>query len=486
VPASLGGGGGVWGWGGTSFSPSQNALFAVTATAFPGGTNTGSAFSESAGYGEHLVELDPSLNVVASNHPSDISEPEDLDFFGAPVVLDRAGCGELVVAADKNDEVYAWRADDVADGPVWSISLEQFDAANPLLSQLAWSPSSSSVYAVTGTQLARISIGANCAGTVTWTRPLGTDTENGSPTISGTTLWFAINGKPQLVAYDARTGERLTSLPLGGTTLVAPTVIDGRLVVGTFTGLIEGFSIAADRSVQSAGTSASTASEVSSASTKDAWETRAAGVFATENGGRSWQQIYAAPALAMLRLSADLGVIELGTAPSKCMCTTRHLWTDDDGQTWHLTDAISQDFTGGGGSIYWWEGGTLQVISPFPKADDEKPLDARVATSLPDGTILGGARTPDGFAFLVSNRVSGQHWDTNPRVILADGGSVETVRLPSAPAGEILAESITESGGALTVTATDFGTDPVSAASRQVVYEADWRHPRLTFTRRWR
>jgi uncharacterized protein YkwD len=24
------------------------------------------------------------------------------------------------------------------------------------------------------------------------------------------------------------------------------------------------------------------------------------------------------------------------------------------------------------------------------------------------------------------------------------------------------------------------------AASRQVVYEADWRHPRLTFTRRWR
>jgi hypothetical protein len=462
VPASLGGGGGVWGWGGTSFSPSQNALFAVTATAFPGGTNTGSAFSESAGYGEHLVELDPSLNVVASNHPSDISEPEDLDFFGAPVVLDRAGCGELVVAADKNDEVYAWRADDVADGPVWSISLEQFDAANPLLSQLAWSPSSSSVYAVTGTQLARISIGANCAGTVTWTRPLGTDTENGSPTISGTTLWFAINGKPQLVAYDARTGERLTSLPLGGTTLVAPTVIDGRLVVGTFTGLIEGFSFAADRSVQSAGTSASTASEVSSASTKDAWETRAAGVFATENGGRSWQQIYAAPALAMLRLSADLGVIELGTAPSKCMCTTRHLWTDDDGQTWHLTDAISQDFTGGGGSIYWWEGGTLQVISPFPPADDEKPLDARVATSLPDGTILGGVRTPDGFAFLVSNRVSGQHWDTNPRVILADGGSVETVRLPSAPAGEILAESITESGGTLTVTATDFGTDPVS------------------------
>jgi hypothetical protein len=219
------------------------------------------------------------------------------------------------------------------------------------------------------------------------------------------------------------------------------------------------------RSVQSAGASASTSSEVSWAGTKDAWETRSAGVFATENGGQSWHEIYSAPALAVLRLSAELGVIELGTAPSRCMCTTRHLWTADNGQTWHVTDAISADFTGGEGSIYWWEGGTLRVISPFPPADTDEPLDARVATSLPDGTIVGGVRTSDGFAFLVSNRVAGQHWDANPRVILADGSSIQTVRLPSAPPGEILAETITASGSTLTVTATDFGTDPVSAFS---------------------
>jgi hypothetical protein len=219
------------------------------------------------------------------------------------------------------------------------------------------------------------------------------------------------------------------------------------------------------RSAQSAGTSASTSSEVSWASTKDAWETRSAGVFATENGGRSWHEIYTAPALTVLRLSAELGVIELGTAPSECMCTTRHLWTADNGQTWHVTDAISEDFTGGGGSIYWWEGGTLRVISPFPPADSDQPLEARVATSLPDGTILGGVRTSGGFAFLVSNRVAGQHWDTDPRVILADGTSVQTVRLPSAPPGEILAETIAAGGSTLTVTATDFGTDPVSELS---------------------
>ena len=80
----------------------------------------------------------------------------------------------------------------------------------------------------------------------------------------------------------------------------------------------------------------------------------------------------------------------------------------------------------------------------------------------PTARIVGGVRTPDGFAFLVSNRVSGQHWDTNPRVMLADGASVQTMRLPSTPPGEILAESITGSDGTLTVTATNFGTDPVS------------------------
>ena len=39
------------------------------------------------------------------------------------------------------------------------------------------------------------------------------------------------------------------------------------------------------------------------------------------------------------------------------------------------------------------------------------------------------------------------------------------MRLPSAPPGEILAETITGSGGSLTVTATNFGTDPVSPVS---------------------
>ena len=41
----------------------------------------------------------------------------------------------------------------------------------------------------------------------------------------------------------------------------------------------------------------------------------------------------------------------------------------------------------------------------------------------------------------------------------------ETVQLPSAPPGEILAEQITATGGTITVTGMNFRTDPVTAVT---------------------
>jgi hypothetical protein len=423
-------------------------------------SNVGPAFSESVGYGEHLVELDPSLSVVSSNHPTDLTAAEDLDFAGSPVVLDRPGCGELVVAADKDDELYGWRASDIAEGPLWSIQLEPFDGADPLLSQLAWSPTLDSVYAVTGTHVDRVSIAPSCGASVAWSKPLGTSTENGSPTIAGATLWFAVDGKPALVSYDAASGKQLSSTP------VAPTVAGGRMVIPTFTGLVEGFTFDAARTLSSAVRSAAAVSAVSWSSAKDAWESKSGGVFATEDaGGRSWHLIYPQPAMSILRLSAHAGVIELGLEQGPCMCTTRKLWTADDGRSWHATVAIGASFAGAGTDVYWWEKGELHAITDFPPADPASPIDARLDIDVPDGTIVATARLPVGFAFLVSSRVDGQHWDTSPRVLLADGATVQTVRLPAAPNGEILAATITADGSTLTVQGTNFGTDPTSPVS---------------------
>ena len=90
-PAHLGGGGGPWGWGGLAFDPALNTLFAVTSGAFDGGTNSGDAFTELAGHGDQLVQLDPDLTVATASHPTDIPDRMDLDFVGSPVVVEPTG-----------------------------------------------------------------------------------------------------------------------------------------------------------------------------------------------------------------------------------------------------------------------------------------------------------------------------------------------------------------------------------------------------------
>ncbi len=241
VPLASGGGGGPWGWGGVAYDPALNTLFTSTSGAFSGGTNTGDAYSEFVGYGDQLVALNPDLTVASGSHPPDIPDRMDLDFVGSPVIFSRPGCGQLVAATDKDDTVYLWRAAGIAAGPVAEVHLQGYDASDPMLAQLAWSPALSSLYTATGTELVRITVGSNCSAATTWGVSLGTQTENGSPTVSGNTVWITVNGKPTLDGYNASTGKRLVQFPLGGTTLTAPTIVGKQLVLGTFTGLVEGF-----------------------------------------------------------------------------------------------------------------------------------------------------------------------------------------------------------------------------------------------------
>ena len=131
VPADQGGGGGIWGWGGSAYSTALDRLFVVTGNAFEGGQNTGPDFTEAAGFGESVVSLTPVLTVAGANHPASIDKPLDLDFVGSPVVADRPGCGPLVLGMDKNGQVFGWRANDLARGPLWTVDLEPFDPANP-------------------------------------------------------------------------------------------------------------------------------------------------------------------------------------------------------------------------------------------------------------------------------------------------------------------------------------------------------------------
>jgi outer membrane protein assembly factor BamB len=242
VPLGLGGGGGIWGWGGVAYSPTRNSLYVVTGNAFDGGENTGDAFSEYAAFGEHLVELSTELGVRSSSHPDEIVAHHDLDFTGSPLLVSKSGCGELVVAANKNGRLYVWHADAVGDGPLGAVTLHAATPSRPLLTQPAYSPRLRSIYVVTNVSLARIAIDARCRPQIVWTVPLQTRSLNGSPTVAGDTVWFATSGRsPRLLGIDARSGAIRAHLPLGTLTLVAPTVVGGRVYVGSFFGRLYAF-----------------------------------------------------------------------------------------------------------------------------------------------------------------------------------------------------------------------------------------------------
>lgn len=187
---------------------------------------------------------------------------------------------------DKNAQLFSWRADDLARGPIWTIDLEPFDPRDPVLSQLAYDPSRSVVYAVTGTQVVKVDIHADCSAAVAWKVPLKTDSLNGSPTVAGGTVWFTLSGTPSLVGLDTATGRRVATRPLPGLTVAAPTVLDGRLFVGTFTGQLVSFDTRSALAAPVGPAAPAVAGHSSWPDAEHGWVSRENGVWATDDSGK--------------------------------------------------------------------------------------------------------------------------------------------------------------------------------------------------------
>jgi len=235
VPARLGGGGGIWGWGGVAFSAARRSIFAAPGNAF-------SKTNEAAGYGEHLVELSPALRVRSANHPRSIAPQGDIDFGGAPMLVRAGGCPRLVVAPSKNGRLYAWRESAVRKGPAWTIDLRRLKPRYALVTELAYSPPLRSIFVATGTRLVRVTLGRDCRPQVTWTVRVPRWAYNGSPTVAGGTVWLGLTKVKRLLGVGARNGRVGASITSDGAALAAPSAVGGRLYVGTMTGGMYGFS----------------------------------------------------------------------------------------------------------------------------------------------------------------------------------------------------------------------------------------------------
>jgi hypothetical protein len=446
VPTALGGGGGIWGWGGIAYSARRDSLFVATGNAFRSG-------DETAGLGEHVVELSPDLQVRSASTTPEPTSGADADLVGSPVVFERAGCGEVVVAMKKDGTLFGWRTDDVAHGPLWSVEIEPFDESNPVLAQPAYDPALNAVVVVTGKRIARVDVGADCSARVAWSHQLGTTTENGLPTIAGGTIWVTLSGKSwTLAAIDAATGAVRGRVPIGGPVLTAPTIVGGELVLGSFVGGVQAFGAAP---AAASTTAAGVDGHSSRLTARLAWVSRSDGVYATDDGGRRWRRIFAEPATRVVRTSRDAGLIAVGAPPPSCTCYTRILWTTTGGTRWHKTAAVTATTAGGGTQVFWLDASGTRLLRIRRWPPDGSTIRSRVAAVVASGRIVGLARVPGGVAALITARVDGHGWDNAPRVLVVRNGHSTMLRLPRV-SGSVLVRSISAAWPAVSVRGTNF------------------------------
>lgn len=238
--------GGIWGWGGASVDPITGNLWVATGNSYMYDPSCG-CISQTAGYAESVVELDQNLNVIASNRPSDIpGENVDADFGSTPLLFQPPGCPPYAAAYAKNGQLYVWRRDDLAGGPIWSFHAGPSDITNAFVGQPSYSPELNMLVvadartyddegaivhfdAVTG-----FAIGPGCSlpDSPTWVAP---DVGRGpkAPALIVGDLAFVVGGLvPGIFALDATTGAIAWSEQLGGQVLAPPSFGGDQVYVG--------------------------------------------------------------------------------------------------------------------------------------------------------------------------------------------------------------------------------------------------------------
>ena len=228
-------GGGIWGPGGVSIDPATGHVF----------TATGNAFTdpESFRFCEDVVELSSALRVLGANYPGLIGG--DVDFGATPILYQPPGCPRLVAAKNKTGVLVTYERGNVSDGPtqrlqVASVSDWQFNGIP------AWSETTHLLYIGNSSDsnsdqfkhgMVALAVDGNCQLSLAWQTTVGLNFSSVSPpTVAGGVVYYGDGPDQRLLAFDALTGTQLWSSgsTIHGSIYAAPTVINGRVYVGSW------------------------------------------------------------------------------------------------------------------------------------------------------------------------------------------------------------------------------------------------------------
>ena len=232
---SLGGGGGMWAWGGAAYDAPTKSILVAPGDAFPGGQ-------------EHRQEVQGVLRLrgarrplsrdlkVAANAPQVYGRTPTRTSTGAPIVMRAAGCPALVAVESKNGSVYVWKLGSISKGVWWKKKL-----APKLNGQPAWSPLDPLALRrrpharLPAPRRRRLQAHAGLVGAAA-------DRDvNGPPLVTGNTIWFAVSADQTLWAVDATTGKLIWKGGLAEPAYAPPAILDGRVYEAAFLGLVAAF-----------------------------------------------------------------------------------------------------------------------------------------------------------------------------------------------------------------------------------------------------
>ena len=248
-------GGGIWGYGGVSVDPATGNVYAATGADFRGGYTP---------YAVRMLKLTPSLSLIGSYeppHPATFAcdaAPCDQDFGATPTVFTPTTCPTLVAAGNKDGQLYVVRASDFsATTPVYqAITANTADDAlrhGGLGGIPAFWPAGNMLFVTdsgngaaglpAGVIAFAVSPAPQCQLSVAWTFMLpNLGSAQSSPTVVGDVVLVGEGATGEVHALDAATGVELwnSGSTVTGNTFAAPSIGNGKVFVGSWTGTATG------------------------------------------------------------------------------------------------------------------------------------------------------------------------------------------------------------------------------------------------------
>jgi hypothetical protein len=121
-------------------------------------------------------------------------------------------------------------------------------------------------------------------------------------------------------------------------------------------------------------------------------------------------------------------------------------------------------FAGRRSLLFASNGRDLRQVA-WPPGHRVRVTAARPLARIARGAIVDLAAVPGGVVALVTNRLHGHGWDRAPRLVVRRGGVTRRLTLPTAPASDVLAESLRVAWPVIQVGATDYAPSSGQAAA---------------------